>query len=363
MNTLSIPPIPRGKPIGYDSQYKALMAVVGVLVALGGVISVFTGLAGFLLKLLLILITQSAGPNSTVASALSLSSAQDRLLWVNAMMYVPAGIGIIVLGIGIVRCRRWARVLLESFAALMTLLGLVGMIASFFISGLISEVMLGLFSASAAPGVSSSPNLYFETARFMMMGLTLMSGFFYVGIPAALWWFARRPATRAICEAWDKEESWFERCPNLAISLVMVNLTCLFLLPPFYVLKPEFVDGAIYYTVLSVLFIGLALAAYGLLRLEFWGWLLNFIIMVCLGVGASWFLIVYGSRPIVDWYLELVLSGIRLEFPTQEDFYKKATLYFHLVVWLSVFPLLFAQIWVAGRYWGLKNTASSRSNI
>lgn len=335
---------PEAERVSVDNARTALV-FVGVFVAIGGFFSMLLGLSGVLLKLLLWVIASNHSFSSSVAF-LSLDKSQDTLIWLNAVIYFPAGVALLVLGIGTARCRRWARMLMESLSALMTLLGVVALVASYAFTPVIEQMVAIMLSDYFGSLGAVSPGLGATLPAVVIMLNTLL-GIFYIGIPAWLWWFYRRPATIAVCMIWDKKPTWLDRCPGMVLSLVIVNVTVMGILPALLVLSLPHIGGVNASVIFAgVFFAGLVVATVGLARMRLWGWIINFALLTLGGVYLSGLILTHGVRGIIDWYLGLVIPGGAPAYDPGVEFYVGAEALAHFVVWGSILPLLLMQIGV-----------------
>ncbi|MEN6406777.1 MAG: hypothetical protein ABFC77_09915 [Thermoguttaceae bacterium] len=133
---------------------------------------------------------------------------------VDAKTMIPAamvlGLGaacFVILGMGSIRCRRWARSLMLIFAWFWMVTGLVGM---FFVAAISLRNM-----QSQMPQGGSSP----MPAFFIFIAVMFLV---YVSLPALFVWFYGSKNVKATVEYRDPQIRWTDRCPLpvLAVSLL-----------------------------------------------------------------------------------------------------------------------------------------------
>lgn len=147
-----------------------------------------------------------------------------RMLLPGLAFYLVAAVTFIWLGIGSIKCRRWARALLLVLGWFWLLVGVSALaIISFTMSGLLTHPGQDMPQISAA-------------SRGIMLAIMLgMGSVLYVFIPGALVLFYRSPHVKATCEARDPKIRWTDACPLpvlgvsllLAFSSVSMLTTCL----------------------------------------------------------------------------------------------------------------------------------------
>jgi hypothetical protein len=317
---------------------RGIMTLVGTFVVLGGLGSIIIGVGGLLLKYFLnFFLSQMGGPPP---ATMAMGREEEILLWVNLVMYVPAGVGLVILGVGTIRCRKWARTLMESLSALMTVVGIVG----FFIS-LIFVVFMPDFIRTLLedPGSTFANDQIISIILFVSVAILIVGALFYIGIPAVLWWFYRLKSVRALCEMWDPKGSWLDKNPPLVNALVLVNGAGIFLCLPFFVL--EFESGAAWPVVpvsLAFLCAALVVAGIGLATMRLWGWLLEMTLAVGLSIAGSWWVMSASTRGLIGWYFGLV--GMNFMPALDESAFAVFDMLAHVVIWGSSLPVVYVLL-------------------
>lgn len=195
------------------------------------------------------------------------------------LIYGLGGLLYIVLGIGSLRARRWARALWWVVSLGWLLCGLLGgLMALFWVPSLFKN-----FPAGQAPPPQALAVVFFVIAGFFLIVM--------IAIPLCLFLFYRSPHVKATCEAAQTEPSWTDACPlPVLASSLWLGVTSLMLVvmpiaygglfPCFGVLVPGLAG-----VLLWLLVAGLALgAAVGLYRLQAWGWWLGLGVFLALGL-------------------------------------------------------------------------------
>lgn len=143
-----------------------------------------------------------------------------RMMIPGMMMYVLMAVVLIWLGIGSVRCRRWARALSLVLGWLWLVAGIMGM--GFFI-----VLMPGMQEAMAQQGGAPPREFLFVMQGFMLA----MVGCIYIVIPGALVLFYQSRHVRATCEAKDPHVRWTDRCPLPVLAVSVVWAAAAFFMP------------------------------------------------------------------------------------------------------------------------------------
>ncbi len=205
-----------------------------------------------------------------------------RMLLPAVLMYVGMAAAFIWLGIGSVRCRRWARALL----LIISWMWLVGGIAGTLAVGFILPQMFSGGMPGTPPGTPAMPAAARAVLTVIMLGFCAV---FYVILPAVLVFFYRSPHVKATCEARDPVPRWTDACPLpvLAVSLILglgaammplmiVIYRCV--IPCF----GTYLNGAPAAVALLVLLVAYAYAARATYQLKVAGWWI-----AVLGFGVS----------------------------------------------------------------------------
>ena len=228
-----------------------LFGVLLLLMALG-----FLGLAG--LQLLFTLSTDLLPEEATFGS--------PGLHAVTAAFYVAMGAGVAWLGIGSIRCRRWARAVTLALNWIALAIGLLTIV-----------YMLFLFrSMATAMGQELGENQ--AVAMIPLACASIIIAFLYVVLPGAFVLFYRSPHVKATCEHYDPVPRWTDPVPVpvLAGALVLASTVPIVLTPVMGTPMPFFGEvltggRAWLYALLDG---GLAaVLLWGHLRRERWAWI------------------------------------------------------------------------------------------
>lgn len=228
------------------------LGVVGALEILAGI-----GLLG-LTALLALALADTA--------ALQRAGVQAGALVLSAGIYGALAIAAIVVGIGLIACRRWARALSLIAAWAMAILG--GFLAVTY-AVLMPTIMRAI---PAPPGQGPVPVAVVTIASILFAVIVLL-------VPGALVaWVLGGDDVRLTCEWRDRAERWTDRCPLpvLAMSL-MYGFAALALLPT-GLTTPALVAGRVLTGAPALAFyaaaaIVMGVLAAGLYRLKPWAWL------------------------------------------------------------------------------------------
>jgi hypothetical protein len=183
------------------------------------------------------------------------------------LVYGIVGAILIALGVGSIRCRRWARNLMLVLAW------------AWLISGLLSLVGLVWLLPGLLGAMSGSGELPEGAATVVTVILLGAVGAIFVILPAVLVLFYRTADVKATCEALDPGPDWTEACPLPVLTVAFwLAVTALFMLvtpisangviPVFGVLLAGLPGYLVYWTIAVVW----AYGAWKLYRLSPRGW-------------------------------------------------------------------------------------------
>ncbi len=138
------------------------------------------------------------------------ASPDVRSMVPGLVMYGGMAIAFVWLGVGSIRCRRWARELILVASWLWLVTGVVAMLVSWW---LLPSMLGGLAAASDLPG---------EGLAAVMVATTVLLGLVYVALPGAFVLFYRSPHVAATCRMRDPGPSWVDDCPPHILSLTLL---------------------------------------------------------------------------------------------------------------------------------------------
>lgn len=130
------------------------------------------------------------------------------------LFYLALGISFVLLGVGSIRCRRWARSLVHILSAGWLAIGVP---VTLFLAFTMPRIMAAV---PAQPGMGTDARrgvIFVATAA-----VTVLFGLLFVVIPGALFLFYRSPHVKATCEARDPHLRWTDTCPAPVLGLALL---------------------------------------------------------------------------------------------------------------------------------------------
>jgi hypothetical protein len=231
---------------------------------------------------------------------------KDQSLGMGALLpsllaYVIIGFALIVLGIGSIMARRWARALLLIFSWCWLAFGVIEMVVLAIILPLVISNAASLSASTDAKATAAAS----AVSAAMVFTLGILSVILIL-MPGAWTFFYYSPHVKATCEARDPNPSWTDACPLpvLAISLWMWLCVPTMLLMPFsgHLVLPLFGTFAtgLPAAFLSVCFaVAWAVGGWLNFRLDIRGWWL-LVIVILLGTIST--VVTFCFHNIVDLY-------------------------------------------------------------
>lgn len=277
-------------PAGFRDRRTALLVV--------GILEIVLGASAWLMCALMILGASMAARQGGASVASMIPGMAT---------YFLAGVVFMVLGVGSIKARRWARALWLVVGTSWMLCGILGI-------GMAFLVLPGIFEGSAGAGGGPVPPEGVLTV-VLLVTLGFMS-IFMVGVPLALVLFYRNPHVRATCEAVNPWPCWTDRrpLPVLGAALWMgVMAVALPALAPvyggLYPLFGRFQGGFAGYALWigSGLVAGAAAAGIFQRRMAFW-WL-GFLLILLQGASAT---ITYGVADLRPLFEAMGVQGEQL---------------------------------------------------
>lgn len=263
------PPTPE-QPAGFKDRRNGLILFgsIQLLMALA-----ILGIVG--IQLLMIFGAEALAPEGMAAE----NMGSPRLYAVSAVIYLLLAAGVAWLGIGSIRCRRWARALTLVLAWLGLVVGLMAMVLMVSISQNLTT-QLRSQAAGAEAGVT-----------FALGCVFLALAFLYIIIPAAFVLFYRSPHVRRTCEHYDPTPRWTDRVPLplLAGGILLVSMGAGFLAPLMGTPLPFFgalLTGSAAWIYALVTGAVAAVLVWGFFRRERWAWLGTLLLMTLSGLNA-----------------------------------------------------------------------------
>lgn len=221
------------------------------------------------------------------------------------LMYSIGGVVFMVLGIGSIRARRWARNLWLVLSIGWLVCGVCGAVmAAFWLPGILET-----------PG--GQPGLPPQARVIIMAVMALFFTIFMVAIPLGFFLFYRSPHVKATCEAAQPEASWTDACPVPVLACVvwLGFMAAMQLLMPFaygglFPFFGFFARGAAGWGLWLLLAVLTGVAAIGLYRLQAWAWWLALGLFVGLTITT---VLTYSRVDMRELYEAMGMQGAQLE--------------------------------------------------
>jgi hypothetical protein len=124
--------------------------------------------------------------------------------------YAVIGLAFVIIGIGSIRARRWARALILVLSWL------------WLVSGVVAIVVTPWFLRALWSQLGAAGGLQREVTIIPQVTTILFLGFVCVALPAAFVAFYRSPHVAATCRARDPGPSWVDDCPPHILSLALL---------------------------------------------------------------------------------------------------------------------------------------------
>lgn len=267
--------------------------------------------------------------------------ASKGMFLAGGIFYLALAIVAAVLGIGSMRCRRWARALNLMLASLGLAMGvLVSIMLGFFMPGLVRtmESQMG----GAQPGVG-----------FVMGCMVVGMAFMYLITPGAFVVFYRSRHVKATCEFRDPKPRWTDGCPLpvLAGSVLLLSGSAAVLTPAMGLGIPLFgrvVTGAGSWLVATALGVVAVALAWGLYRMQRWAWLGALTLTALNGLNM---LITFRGDGLFELYEQMGMPADQLETMAEMGITRLMT----PMMATTVLLMFGFYLWL-GRYFGAGET-------
>ena len=155
-----------------------------------GILLILFGLGGFAMAALMVI-------GAAVGRAAP-GGPPMRMMIPVSLLYVTMSVATIILGIGSIRARRWARALILAFSWI------------WLITGVLSAVAVGFMFPKMAASMSSDSA---EAIPIMAGCMAVILGLFFILLPILFILFYRSPNVRATVEARDPVPRWTDDIP------------------------------------------------------------------------------------------------------------------------------------------------------
>ena len=271
-------PPPVNSSVGPYRDRRTALLIAGVLEILLGVGALL--IVGLMIFAASMVTAQGAGSKGSMIPGIA--------------VYGIAGLVFVMLGVGSIRARRWARALWL-------------VVSSFWlIGGVLAAAVVALLMASVA-GVES----------ILLIAILSFFAVFMIGLPASLLAFYRSPHVKATCEAAAPEPCWTDGCPlpvlGAALWFASMTLTLPWMgwlyggLYPFF---GHFVRGAAGHGLWMVSGLLSGIATYGIYRRIHTLWLLGLVLVLGQGISAT---VTYAVVDPKELFAAMGIEGAALE--------------------------------------------------
>lgn len=222
-------------------------------------------------------------------------------------VYVLFAAGWIVLGIGSILCRRWARAITLALSWVAVVFGICALVFLVAISGALWDEISREAGEDGAVGA------------LVVGALFAVAGFFYVVLPAVFVLFYRSPHVKATCEHYDAQERWTDRYPMpVAVGGLFLLLWSTAIFTPFSGGTTPFFGvlltgpGAWIYAL--VFGVGGLVLAWGFFRRERWAWL-GTMILGTVAVASGY--LSFRGENLLRWFEAAEIPPEELEMMTK----------------------------------------------
>ena len=271
-------PPPVNSSVGPYRDRRTALLIAGVLEILLGVGALL--IVGLMIFAASMVTAQGAGSKGSMIPGIA--------------VYGIAGLVFVMLGVGSIQARRWARALWL-------------VVSSFWlIGGVLAAAVVALLMASVA-GVES----------ILLIAILSFFAVFMIGLPASLLAFYRSPHVKATCEAAAPEPCWTDGCPlpvlGAALWFASMTLTLPWMgwlyggLYPFF---GHFVRGAAGHGLWMVSGLLSGIATYGIYRRIHTLWLLGLVLVLGQGISAT---VTYAVVDPKELFAAMGIEGAALE--------------------------------------------------
>ena len=271
-------PPPVNSSVGPYRDRRTALLIAGVLEILLGVGALL--IVGLMIFAASMVTAQGAGSKGSMIPGIA--------------VYGIAGLVFVMLGVGSIQARRWARALWL-------------VVSSFWlIGGVLAAAVVALLMASVA-GVES----------ILLIAILSFFAVFMIGLPASLLAFYRSPHVKATCEAAGPQPCWTDGCPlpvlGAALWFASMTLTLPWMgwlyggLYPFF---GHFVRGAAGHGLWMVSGLLSGIATYGIYRRIHTLWLLGLVLVLGQGISAT---VTYAVVDPKELFAAMGIEGAALE--------------------------------------------------
>lgn len=256
---------------------------------------IFFGVMGILFGCFFLLSAPAAVLGQIAAAKKARSELSPALVLTSLFTPTMLAAGLIWLGIGSIKARRWAR-------AILLCLGWMGLCIGAASFPIVIMSLGSLEDMLRQQGQDVAPVVLTITKVTMVATMIV----FYVVIPAAVVLFYRSPHVKHTCERLDPVERWTDRCPLPVIAICLLQaygaFSVLAMMAQFGAAFPlaGFVVTGWPSWILWLGFIGFSLyAAWGFYRLRYRAWLIYTVGGMLLGISS---VVTFLRVDLLDYY-------------------------------------------------------------
>lgn len=272
---------------------------------LAGALQIFVGLFFVSCGLMTILgfFMQSISQESTISMEMALGGL---------IFYIFLSTAVIYLGIGTIKCKKWARALGTAGWGLMLVYGVIGMVYFFLI---ISEYPKMLPQKAGGPPIQN-------ILPVIMLIMGIIISIFTIGVPALFFFFFKNRHVKMTCESYDTKRRWTDAVPVpvLPLVLVMVSFLMYILMMPFYnFIIPFFGEyimgfkGALVLIPCLILVIFLIKPIY---KLKIYSWYITLVSGIIFGISI---LLTFFKADYIDLYKKMGYPEKQIELMQKMD--------------------------------------------
>jgi hypothetical protein len=295
---------------------KTRLLVFGILQIL------FGGLCALLIPLMIFSMVMSATMNKDAANPVD-----GRMMIPGIGFYAAMAAWFIVMGIGSIRARRWARALVLVSSWLWLVCGVGGFVC-------IVLLMPAMYDQVGKDGKIPEAMIV-----GMKIGMLTFAAVFYIVIPGLLVLFYSGRDVKATCETRDPHVRWTDKCPLPVLGMSLMCTGWAFSLLymgaygwvlPFFGTILSGLPGAVVIFALLLLF---AYTAYGLYKLDIKAW------WCALLINVGWLLstvITFSRVGMQAFYEKMNIPAQQMEQMKQFTTLWEQGMYIPLVIWLVV---------------------------
>ena len=255
--------------------------------------------------------------------------------------YALAAIGLITLGAGSIRARRWARALTLILSWIWLVLGSLGTIA---LTVLLPNAFMSGFTAAAASNPEALPR---GVIAVILTVVIVVCAVFMVVLPIVFLVFYRRKDVEETVKHRDPRVRWTDRCPLpvLALSLLFMSGGVYYLLIsvtiPLFPLFGRYLTGLPAGICLVLLAMLDGFLAYSLFRLHLTAW---WIAVVAVALRWASAIVTFRRADLLEAYSKMGMPQQQLQVMSANPILRPSVLEY----WSAAFGLLFLayMIWV-----------------